>query len=396
MSLTKVTHAMIVGEPAYAADYGLSATNTAVQNNTAITNAFAANDVVVFPAGTFLYSVDIELDGGKQIIGEGSSATVLEYTGTTDGVLVTNGANKIFGMTIKSSNAAETGIHLLGAGPNYFQDVYVTNNPPIGWHLESVDTSAQTIWNVFNNCGCNNAEVAVILEASGSGNVGGNTWYDGIYRTSGNANSVCYLNGGGAGTYGNTWINGDWSGYTGNTSFTIDGPSSTQNTWIGVNIDTGTTKGFVLGSGTSTNKIIGGAIQATTPVEQNNSGSSETDTILISSLTYIPSINQPSYTAPSLLNSWTNLGGSEEVAGYYKDSCGVVRIKGTLAGGTTTAATNLFVLPAGYRPLATQRFAVDSNGSYASIAVAANGAVYIVTCPSSTSLSIDVSFRAQQ
>jgi len=63
------------------------------------------------------------------------------------------------------------------------------------------------------------------------------------------------------------------------------------------------------------------------------------------------SIAIESLTAPSLVNSWANSGGANLVAGYWKDSFGVVRCQGKITGGSS--GTTAFTLPAGYRPTAT-------------------------------------------
>lgn len=56
----------------------------------------------------------------------------------------------------------------------------------------------------------------------------------------------------------------------------------------------------------------------------------------------------PTWIAPTLLNSWANLGGAFETAGYLKDPLGFVHLKGVLQSGATNTVG--FVLPAGYRP----------------------------------------------
>lgn len=51
---------------------------------------------------------------------------------------------------------------------------------------------------------------------------------------------------------------------------------------------------------------------------------------------------------PAFQNGWANFGGAFSHAGFYKDSEGLVHLKGTLSGpGNGSTA---FTLPAGYRP----------------------------------------------
>ncbi|WP_258296190.1 hypothetical protein [Paenibacillus peoriae] len=63
--------------------------------------------------------------------------------------------------------------------------------------------------------------------------------------------------------------------------------------------------------------------------------------------------DNPAWLAPTLLNGWSSIiggGGSTYAAGYYKDSSGVVHMRGWLNGGATAQATAIFKLPPGYRP----------------------------------------------
>lgn len=56
---------------------------------------------------------------------------------------------------------------------------------------------------------------------------------------------------------------------------------------------------------------------------------------------------QEAWITPTLLNGWTNVGGNDATLQYFKDSTGIVHIKGVVTGGT---ATQIFTLPEGYRP----------------------------------------------
>ena len=55
----------------------------------------------------------------------------------------------------------------------------------------------------------------------------------------------------------------------------------------------------------------------------------------------------------TFLNGWHNYGGTDDTAAFYKDIFGVVHLKGTVTGGT---GSQVFTLPAGYRPTLTQHF----------------------------------------
>lgn len=404
MSLTKVTHSMIAGDPAYLIDFGGGVGKSAAENNAALAAAFATSNTVVLPSGTITYSTTIAMNGNKTLVGQGYDQTILEYTGNSHGVSVSGSGNRTQALQIKASPSATSGVYLNSALTNYFEEVYVTGNPPKGWWLYGDDLNSSVYWNIFENCGCNNAVLPVLLEGTGTGAVNANSWYDGIWRTSSSDPSavVCYLNGDGYGTGGNNFIGGDWTGYGCNT-FVLDGTAScTQNSFFGVFVDTGANTGIVLGAGVSTTTIIGGVWQATTPVVQNNiaGGTSTADIIMISSLRYLPFITQPAWSTPTLLNSWANKGGSSTTAQYYKDPNQIVHIKGQIQGGVTTSGTSIFVLPAGFRPLLDHLFAqVSVNGGvvgFAAITVAQNGTVYINTTTGNDVLSIDCSFKAEQ
>lgn len=98
-------------------------------------------------------------------------------------------------------------------------------------------------------------------------------------------------------------------------------------------------------------------------------------------------------TAPTLLNSWVNFGGSRKVVGFYKDAFEIVHLEGIIKDGTTTAATPLFVLPAGSRPTARVFFICSSNAGVGTGFIDADGTVYIES-GSNVSFSLDnISFR---
>ncbi|MEC0180220.1 hypothetical protein P4H61_01735 [Paenibacillus peoriae] len=70
--------------------------------------------------------------------------------------------------------------------------------------------------------------------------------------------------------------------------------------------------------------------------------------------------NNPSWLAPTLLNGWVDGDGA---TGFYKDSYGIVRIRGSVKNGVTSPGTVIFRLPTGYRPVTNIRIGVYSNSS---------------------------------
>ena len=82
---------------------------------------------------------------------------------------------------------------------------------------------------------------------------------------------------------------------------------------------------------------------------------------------------QEAWITPTLLN-----GATATDAGYYKDSVGIVRLRGTFM--VTGSYVQVFRLPAGYRPSTVQTFAVYNNiplPSGATCRVANSGTVHI-------------------
>lgn len=88
-------------------------------------------------------------------------------------------------------------------------------------------------------------------------------------------------------------------------------------------------------------------------------------------------IYQEAWVAPTLLNSWVNYGGGYNNAGYFKDSLGIVHLRGLIKDGTATGGTTLFTLPVGYRPAARELFNAQSNGALGRIDVTTVGTVSI-------------------
>ncbi|EHS58934.1 hypothetical protein [Paenibacillus sp. Aloe-11] len=58
--------------------------------------------------------------------------------------------------------------------------------------------------------------------------------------------------------------------------------------------------------------------------------------------------DNPSWIVPTLLNGWSNYSSILSQIGYYKDSEGLIHMKGVLKLGTLNTA--MFILPPGYRP----------------------------------------------
>jgi hypothetical protein len=88
-------------------------------------------------------------------------------------------------------------------------------------------------------------------------------------------------------------------------------------------------------------------------------------------LTNPKGFGDPTWTAPTLVNSWANTG-DYETAGFRKDGMGFVHLKGMLGSGTAAA---IFTLPVGYRPAATAVFAINAYSAFAELTITSAGVV---------------------
>ena len=74
----------------------------------------------------------------------------------------------------------------------------------------------------------------------------------------------------------------------------------------------------------------------------------------------VGSIAQESWKAPSFKNGWVNYGATYNLCGYFKDSMGIVHLRGLVKNGSVAKA--IFTLPAGYRPARRElQAAITSN-----------------------------------
>lgn len=92
-------------------------------------------------------------------------------------------------------------------------------------------------------------------------------------------------------------------------------------------------------------------------------------------------------TVSAFLNGWSNAGGAYGSAQYY-EMAGRVHLSGSVVGGTTTAGTPLFVLPAGYRPSVTMEFAVADADALGILRIDTSGNV-IIRAGTGTRMTLD-------
>lgn len=118
-----------------------------------------------------------------------------------------------------------------------------------------------------------------------------------------------------------------------------------------------------------------------------------TNTTQIATTAFVATaLTLPSWTAPTLINSWVNFGAGFNNAGYYKDPFGVVHLRGFIKDGTSGSV--MFVLPAGSRPTNSEVFAAAANSAFATLLIDNAGNV-THNGGSTTWFSLDgVTFRA--
>lgn len=103
---------------------------------------------------------------------------------------------------------------------------------------------------------------------------------------------------------------------------------------------------------------------------------------------------QEDWITPTLLNGWTNYGGTRNTVGFMKDSMGFVHLKGSLKGGTIgSSGDRFFTLPSGYIPpgliIAVQHTnAANDPADIAKVLITETGYVY-AGCGSNVEISID-------
>lgn len=86
---------------------------------------------------------------------------------------------------------------------------------------------------------------------------------------------------------------------------------------------------------------------------------------------------------PGLLGGWSNLGGTFEVAAYFKNGFDEVEFEGIISGGATAVETVLFNVDVAYRPLSTLvRVIATNNGTsivMVSVQIRTNGDVVLTS-----------------
>ena len=94
----------------------------------------------------------------------------------------------------------------------------------------------------------------------------------------------------------------------------------------------------------------------------------------------------------ALSNVWAAYGGAWPAPSYFKDSNGIVHVKGMIKSGTTTPGTAIFTFPAGYRPIDLQSIVVDVNGAYGTVNISSAGVLTTGTIGTNVAVALYFSF----
>jgi hypothetical protein len=119
-------------------------------------------------------------------------------------------------------------------------------------------------------------------------------------------------------------------------------------------------------------------------------------TTIMTDTLFVPHIYEEPITLATLSNGWVNNGGGVALVSFYKDREERVYLAGTMRNGNISGGITLFILPAGYRPAASEFFSVHNFNTTAQIRIDPNGVVSLFgVANNNTGLSVSgVSFRA--
>jgi hypothetical protein len=97
---------------------------------------------------------------------------------------------------------------------------------------------------------------------------------------------------------------------------------------------------------------------------------------------------------PAFGTGWSNVGGSFQTAGFYKDPFGIVHLQGDVK--STGASSTIFTLPSGYCPTALENFAAYGNGGTAAgVAIRQSDCQVVLVAGDNTFIGLGgISFRA--
>lgn len=104
------------------------------------------------------------------------------------------------------------------------------------------------------------------------------------------------------------------------------------------------------------------------------------------------------WAALPMFNSWVDFnaaGGTYQILQYRRHN-GMTEVRGLIKNGTIGAGTIIATLPAGFRPLKQRVMSAIANFVSGSVEVKANGEIIAGSVSSNSSLSLELSFAAEQ
>ena len=106
-------------------------------------------------------------------------------------------------------------------------------------------------------------------------------------------------------------------------------------------------------------------------------------------------LQQEAWQAVTFQNGWYDLGGGFSPTGYFKDSMGIVHLRGVAMDYSSTSNV-IFTLPEGYRPAYRElHVVITASATLGRIDIISNGNVTLQAGASGTSVSLDgITFRA--
>ena len=112
-------------------------------------------------------------------------------------------------------------------------------------------------------------------------------------------------------------------------------------------VASGTISGHNLPADTNRNRFDPGAKYFDLVIITNHAG---TGTSVIESVEVYKEPTQEPWKTANYTNGWSNYGSGYSPPGYYKDTNGIVHLRGLVKGGTIGAGSCIFYLDEGYRP----------------------------------------------
>lgn len=101
---------------------------------------------------------------------------------------------------------------------------------------------------------------------------------------------------------------------------------------------------------------------------------------------------QEAWITPTLTNGWVPFSDTLSTAGYFKDTIGIVHLRGIIKNGTGAL---IGFLPVGYRPSKTVYIVTVSNGLFGYLTISTGGAITAMAYSSAWISLENIAFKAE-